>query len=383
MFTNIIKNTYIWITKLVNQFFMKKTLVLIMLFGAVHLNFGQVVLQADGKGDTYELINSVLANPGKNVVEVPDCNHASFGSHIDQVFDDELQKNVFQFHIHVSPDNDRCKEGVDDRQRNEIKTYSGSPENLIARNGETVQYKWKFKISDDFQPSASFTHIHQIKSVEGPYASIPMISFTLRKKTPDRLELRYTATTSQTTIDTADLDLFRGIWVSVTETIKFSNSGSYEVEIKNIKTDKVILSYSDTNKDMWQDGADFSRPKWGIYRSLNNQQDLKDEIVKFADFSIEENPTTLSNRIDIQELKDQAENILLFPNPSSKEIEFKNTNSLNYDAVEMYDFSGRKMAIDKKIQKNTLDVSDFSKGLYFIVFKKDTIRVKVLKCYIK
>tara|TARA_R110002126_G_scaffold142037_1_gene287500 strand:+ start:18737 stop:19828 length:1092 start_codon:yes stop_codon:yes gene_type:complete len=343
----------------------------------------QITLQADGEGNTYELINSVLANPNRNVVEVPDCNHADFGRHITEVFDNELNKNVFQFHIHVSPDNDRCKVGVDDRQRNEIKTYGDSPENLIARNGETVQYKWKFKLSSDFKPTASFTHIHQIKSVDGPYASIPMISFTLRKNSPDRLELRYTSTTNQTTIKTADLDLFRGNWVAVTETIKFTNSGSYAVEIKNITTGETILDYSDANKDMWQDGASFSRPKWGIYRSLNNQQDLKDEIVKFADFSIEENPKTLSAGIDIQILKDKASNILLYPNPSSNEVEFKNANSDNYNSIEMYDFSGRKMDINTKLDDNKLNVTGFSKGLYFIVFKKDRITAKVLKCYIK
>lgn len=360
----------------------KKYLSFFCLITFLQIN-AQVTLQADGEGNTYELINSVFANPNRNVVEVPDCNHADFGRHITEVFDNELNKNVFQFHIHVSPDNDRCKEGVNDRQRNEIKTYGDSPENVIARNGETVQYKWKFKLSSDFKPSASFTHIHQIKSVDGPYASIPMISFTLRKNTPDRLELRHTATTNQTTIKTADLDLFRGNWVSVTETIKFSNSGSYVLEIKNIATNEIILSYSDTNRDMWQDGADFSRPKWGIYRSLNNQQDLKDEIVKFADFSIEENPTILSSGIDIQILKDKAANILLYPNPSSNQVEFKNANSDNYNNIEMYDFSGRKMDLNNKIDGDKLNISGFSKGLYFIVFKKDTITTKVLKCFVK
>ena len=345
--------------------------------------YSQVVLNADTAKETYALINSILANPNRDVVEVPDCNHSDFGKHITQAFDNELNKNVFLFHIHVTPDNDRCKAGVNDRQRNEIKTYADSPENLIARNGETVQYKWKFRLSDDFKPSASFTHIHQIKSVDGPFASIPMISFTLRKKTPDRLELRHTATSNQETIATADLDLFRGKWVSVTETIKFSDSGSYVLEIKNIATNEIILNYNNTAIDMWQNGADFSRPKWGIYRSLNNKADLKDEIVKFADFSIEENPATLSVGINVDSLKAKAENILLYPNPSSNEVEFKNANSDNYDTIEMYDYSGKKMTIDKRLNNDKLDISGFSKGLYFIVFKKDTVTAKVLKCYVK
>ena len=357
---------------------MKTNIYLASIFIFISLGISsQVELNADKSKDTYGLINSVLANPNRNVVEVPDCNHEDFGNHITQEFDTELNKDIFLFHIHVTPDNDRCQKF--DRQRNEIKTYSDSPENVKANIGETVAYKWKFKISEDFKPSSSFTHIHQIKSVGGSYASIPMISFTLRKSNPDRLELRYTSTKDQNTLKTANLDLFRGNWVEVTEVIKFGDVGSYSVEIKKISNNEVIFNYSNSPIDMWQDGAEFSRPKWGIYRSLNKKEDLKDEIVKYADFSIEE----ITDILSLETLKEKAENILLFPNPSSKEIEFKNANSESYDTIEMYDNSGRKIDIDNKVNKNKLDVSDFSKGLYFIVFKKKTVITKVLKYYVK
>lgn len=337
----------------------------------------QVVLEADGPGNTYELINATFANPGRDIVESPDCNHNDFGRHIDEVFDNELNKNVFRFHIHVTPDNDRCKKF--DRQRNEIKSFDDSPENLKGNIGENVVYKWKFKLSDTFKPSTSFTHIHQIKSVGGSYASIPMITLTLRKSNPDRLELRYTPTNDQNTLKTLNLEALRGTWVSVKETVKFGDSGSYAIEIRKTLTNEIIFSYTNTSIDMWQDGADFTRPKWGIYRSLNNPQNLQDEIVKYADFSVEE----IANPLSIDDLKIQAERIVLFPNPSSKEIEFKNIGSLNYNTIELFDFSDRQINVDNKFQNDKLDVSDFSKGLYFIVFKKDTVKLKVLKCYIK
>lgn len=355
---------------------MKYLYVLNFLFLALTMH-GQVVLNADGTTDTYNLINASFALPNKNAVEVPDCNHTIFGDHITQVFDTELNKFVFQFHIHVNPDNDRCINF--DRQRNEIKSYDGSPENLKAVVGETVEYKWMFKISDDFQPSSNFTHIHQIKSVGGPYESIPMITLTLRKSNPDRLELRYTSTTNQTTLKTANLDLFRGTWVAVKEVIKFGETGSYFIEIKRHSDNQVLFSYTNSSLDTWQDGAEFARPKWGIYRSLINQQDLKDEIVNFADFSIQE----ISGSLSLNDLKAQAENIVLFPNPASSIVELKNGNLNTYNSIELYDFVGRKVLIQNRLSENTFDVSNFSKGLYFIVLKKDSITIKVLKCYIK
>lgn len=351
--------------------------ILSILLLTINFTFGQVTLNADGTTNTYDLINSVLANPNRNVVEVPDCNHEAFGDHIDQVFDNELNKYVFRFHIHVTPDNDRCKKF--DRQRNEIKTYNDSPENLKANIGEIVEYKWLFKIADDFKPSSSFTHIHQIKSVDGSFASIPMITLTLRKSSPDRLELRYTPTNDQNTLKTANLDLLRGKWIEAKEVIKFGDNGSYSIILTDYKSKAEVFSYSSSSIDMWQDGASFARPKWGIYRSLNNDQDLQDEIVKYASISIEE----ITNALSIKDLKEKAANILLSPNPASEKVEFKNFESLNYNSVEFYDTTGRKIPIKKRLSKNKLDVSGISKGLYFVVFKKDTITLKVLKCYVK
>src|SRR3954451_5262313 len=81
----------------------------------------QVILNADGPGNTYELIDSVL---GGSAEETPDCSDPAFGRHITEAMDDVLGKNVFIFHIHVTPDNDRCTNF--DRQRNEIKTFGSS-----------------------------------------------------------------------------------------------------------------------------------------------------------------------------------------------------------------------------------------------------------------
>ncbi|MDP5229368.1 MAG: hypothetical protein NWQ38_03165 [Cellulophaga sp.] len=244
-----------------------------------------VELKADGPGNTYALITSVLA-PGHDPIEVPDCNHTIFGNHIDELFDSELNTNVFRFFMHTTPDNDRCINF--DRQRNEIKSYGPSPDNLLGIENETVVYKWKLKLSVGFQSSPNFTHIHQLKSVGGDLEDMPMYTLTTRKGNPDRIELRYAETDNQITLTQTDLTPFLGTWVSITETIKYGTAGTYNIEIKKVSDNAVLMAYSNNSIINWRANANFVRPKWGIYRSLQNPQDLRDEEVLFADFSITE-----------------------------------------------------------------------------------------------
>ncbi len=327
----------------------------------------QVKLDADGKGDTYELINFVLA-PGRDAVEDPDCSHTIFGRHIDEVFDTDLNINVFRFYIHKTPDDDRCKNS--DRQRNEIKTYNLSPDNLKGIEGETVVYKWKFKLDVAFQASKSFTHIHQLKAVGGSEDKMPLITLTPRKGDPDQLELLHAESTSQVTLDKVDLLAFKGVWVSVTETVTYEESGKYEVSILKVDGGEELFSYSNSNIRTWKTNADFIRPKWGIYRSLNNSDDLRDETVLFANFSIEE--TDGSMAIDDYLL----EKIALFPNPTTDAIAIKGLSNKNFDEVIIYNTLG-KVVISSTIKKDTLiDVSFLKDGVYFLRLKNKKQSIK-------
>jgi hypothetical protein len=244
-------------------------------------------LIADGPGNTYELISSVL---GGNDIEVPDCAHPTFGRHIREAFDSILNKQVFVFTLHVTPDDDRCN-GSTDRQRNEIKTYGPSPDNLKGQLNETFTYRWKFRLPEGFQPSPSFTHIHQIKAGDGTNDGSPLITLTPRAGSPEKLELIHTGNTQSTTlgkVTTADLSAFKGVWMEVTENVVYKTAGSINIIIKKVSDGTTVLTYTNNNIDLWRDGATFCRPKWGIYRSLNNLSYLRDEEVKFADFCIAE-----------------------------------------------------------------------------------------------
>ncbi|WP_372773286.1 T9SS type A sorting domain-containing protein [Mangrovibacterium sp.] len=337
---------------------MKRLIAGIMIFGGLgQIATAQVVLDANGPGDTYELINSVLA-PGYTAVETPDCGHLDFGRHIDEVFDNDLNTNVFRFFIHANIDNDRCEKF--DRQRNEIKTYDQSPDNLKAVIGETVVYNWKFKLPEGFQSSSSFTHIHQLKGVGGEYEDMPLITFTTRKGTPDKLELRYAAESTQTTLTSVDLTPFKGVWVEVTESVSFATVGSYSVTIKTVDGGTVLLSYENNSLNTYKEGASFLRPKWGIYRSLNNVSDLRDEEVLFASFSINELITTAAadNIVDVEEF-------VLIPNPATNTVKISGKLAANFSGISIYNKIGQKvMSLNE--QRTEFSISSLKAGLYFL-----------------
>ncbi len=268
---------------------LKNHLLLILVFCTQNA-LAQVTLNADGPGNTYELINSVFA-PGYDVVETAECIHSAFGRHIAEVFDATLNQYVFEFYIHVTPDNDRCVVGVTDRQRIEIKTYDQSPDNLKGIVGETVTYKWKFKIPTGFQPSSNFTHIHQVKPVNGDDGN-PMFTITLRKGTPNKLEVNHydaaLPTNNSTKLVNVNMSSFENVWVEATETIKVGANGTYSMVIKRVSDNAVLVNYSNANIVTIRPDNDFIRPKWGIYRSLLSVADLRDDALRFANFSIQE-----------------------------------------------------------------------------------------------
>ncbi|WP_026063147.1 heparin lyase I family protein [Pedobacter arcticus] len=248
-----------------------------------------VTLSADGLTNTYTLINKYFGGTG-DVIETPDCAHSPGAPHITQIYDELLKKYVFAFQIHVSPDNDRCLPATD-RQRNEIKTYDKSPDSLLASLNETVRYSWKFKLDKDFKPSPNFTHIHQIKALDGD-DDLPLITFTARyKSSGNKLEVIHTGgtgTTSLKYIASVPLSDFMGEWVEVKEEVSFSFDGKYQVLIKRISDGKTLLDLTVNNIDLWRDATTLCRPKWGIYRSLLSPEYIRDEQIRFNDFNITE-----------------------------------------------------------------------------------------------
>ncbi|MCW7540904.1 polysaccharide lyase [Aquabacterium sp. A7-Y] len=237
-------------------------------------------LIADGRTDTYTLIDRAL---GGHASETPDCAHPGFGPHITQAFDHELGKAAFVFTLHVDPDDDRCTNA--DRQRNEIKVYSPSDDYLKGFNGDTLTYRWRFKLDKHFQPSRSFTHIHQIKAVDGDDGS-PIITLTPRAGRPEQLQLIHVDSKGERKVLAhVPLEQFKGRWIDAYERITYGSQGSYSLSLRNLADGKVLWRHS-ARLDMWRDGATFVRPKWGLYRSLDDREALRDESLRFDRFCI-------------------------------------------------------------------------------------------------
>lgn len=242
----------------------------------------QVILTSDNQQDAYTRIKSQLASSP----ETPDCSHPAFGPHITQVIDPDLQKYVFDFNIHVTPDNDRCS--AFDRQRLEIKTEgnASTPAYLKGFLGDSVTFRWQFKLADGFQPSYSFTHIHQIKAYDGDSGS-PLITLTPRFGSPNTLQLIHINSSGVTTqLTQTPLAPFVGEWLQAYEKITYGTHGTYSIVISRLSDGEQLFSYSNNDLDLWRNGTTVIRPKWGIYRSLNNAQQLRDEQVHFDRFCL-------------------------------------------------------------------------------------------------
>lgn len=243
----------------------------------------QTFLTAEDNPDAYGQIHKALGAPP----ESPDCVHTDFGPHITIEHDNILlHKPVFVFHSHVAPDNDRCS--AFDRQRIEIKTYGPSPAYVKGFLNDTVVYRWKFRLPEGFQATRNFTHIHQVKAGDGDDGA-PLITLTPRKGTPDRMELIHTAGAggkSAGTVLRVDLEPFLGTWVEAYEKITYSYKGQFSIVIKRLSDGEKLLEYSNDDLDLWRKDTTFIRPKWGIYRSLNDPGNLRDEQVKFDRFCI-------------------------------------------------------------------------------------------------
>jgi len=254
---------------------------------------GTLVANGDDEG-TYSLIT------GKGYAyESPDDDHSPPLRHIRQLYDFVLGKYVFAFDLHIDIDTDK---GVDsDRQRNEIKTYSGSPASMVAAEGETLKMQWLFRLPEGMLTTTSFSHVHQLKGIDNDSGDAdilqPLITFTARSTSGGEQKFQVQnvlpSLEGSTIVRLAEYDLSEllGEWLAVTEIATFSDSGTYSLEITRLSDNNTIISLDSIPARLWRSKTPGVRPKWGLYRSFGPSGNrftsgLRDETLLFADFSI-------------------------------------------------------------------------------------------------
>jgi len=250
-------------------------------------------LDADGDQlglDAYDLIRDF---GGPNSIEAPDLypiNHPA----VRHIYEDTdaIVGNHFVFIIHRDIDIDRDRVENDDRQRNEIKTYSSSEEAVKGYENETFIYRWKFRINADMEVSTRFSHFFQLKAVGGP-DSQPILTISGAERSgEDGIEVRHSPLQETTILDRTDWGVVTGEWLEAYCRVTFSESGDLRLIVTRMRDDAVIFDIDESGLDLWrgEDPSHFVRPKWGIYRSVLDRDNLRpdEENVRFANFSVSE-----------------------------------------------------------------------------------------------
>ncbi|MBT8082801.1 MAG: hypothetical protein KJO56_10290 [Gammaproteobacteria bacterium] len=250
-------------------------------------------LDADGDQvglDAYDLIRDF---GGPRPIEAPDLypvNHPEV-RHIYEDTDATVG-NHFVFVIHRDIDIDRDRVDITDRQRNEIKTYDKSDREVLGFENETFIYRWKFRINDAMEVSTRFSHFFQLKAVGGP-DSHPILTISgAERGGEDGIEVRYSPLQADTILQRQNWSRVTGEWLEAYCRVTFAESGDLRLIVTRMRDDEVIIDIDEQGLDLWrgEDASHFVRPKWGIYRSILDWDNLRpdEESVRFANFSVSE-----------------------------------------------------------------------------------------------
>lgn len=100
------------------------------------------------------------------------------------------------------------------------------------------------------------------------------------------MEVIHNTEINRTVVSSENLSKFLGKWIHAKEELRYGKNGKYSLVVSRLDTDEQLLSITLNEIDLWRDGAEYARPKWGIYRSLATLDGLRDEDVWFASFCI-------------------------------------------------------------------------------------------------
>lgn len=245
----------------------------------------KIVAKGDYSSDARPAFYAVL---GDNAVDDQDCRPENPSDRLTEVFDNSLQRYAFAFHLTLNEDED-CPGKTKNRQRLEVKVYGDSPNELKGYNGETHYYRWKLFLPTDMKLTNKFTHVFQI--ISDQINTNPLITLTAFDVTKSgyQLELRYyDLSGAPNKLMRKTFSDLAGRWLDIRLKVLHSATGSATFQIVDAMTNAVLVpetTFNDVN--LFREGTNFNRPKWGIYRDIENVSELlKDETVLMTDFCL-------------------------------------------------------------------------------------------------
>ncbi|MBP2474769.1 hypothetical protein JOF53_003641 [Crossiella equi] len=176
-----------------------------------------------------------------------------------------VQGETYRFDMHT-----RDRDTSTDRQRNEVRGMRAGGANIDLLQGQTWRFTYSMYIPSSLKATTSFTHIMQTK-MPG-LGSAPVTVMSLRRK-GSRPTIEFKVTEGDVLVGDVDLAPLQNRWIDTEVELKVGNgNGSVRWVVRN--GGSTVIDARKSNVDTWL--ADRLRPKWGIYRSLNDSANIND-----------------------------------------------------------------------------------------------------------
>jgi hypothetical protein len=188
--------------------------------------------------------------------------------------DDRARSHPGVKHITVSGDTVRFdmhlgdRDTSKDRQRNEAVGMNQNGADVIMKNGETWKMSWDLFIPGSLRATSSFTHIHQLKMPGVGSAPIFVMSLRVRGGTPT---IETQVAHKGVHVGHTNLAPLQDKWIRTEFEYRISDNGRVRWVLRD--GSRTVIDVTRSGVDMFM--ADRVRPKWGIYRSLNDKANLR------------------------------------------------------------------------------------------------------------
>jgi hypothetical protein len=176
------------------------------------------------------------------------------------------QGDTYRFDMHK-----RDRDTSTDRQRNEVRGMRTDGRTLDMDNGQTWRFTYSMFIPSTLKATSSFTHIMQTKMPGLGSAPITVMSLRRQGSTPT---IEFKVTEGDVLVGRTDLAPLQDRWISTEVEIKIGTGSEGHVAWLIRSGSSTVLDVRKSGVDTWLD--DRVRPKWGIYRSLNDSAQIQD-----------------------------------------------------------------------------------------------------------